>query len=320
LSTFARHKASIFQRVASVQEPQEWTFQQTTTTDTFKHGDGTMARLLTTPQQNFFDTFGYLSLPGLLADVIEEIIEAFEQVWADRGGGHHGEQHDEERRSCIVPFIDQHPRLCALLDDERIDGLLCDLLGDDYNYSGSDGNYYAGDTQWHSDGFKQTQHRYVKIAFYLDDLDADTGCLRVIPGSHIPQDSFAETLQQHVKEIGDWWGVDGSQVPAQAMATTPGDIAVFNHNLKHAAFGGSGRRRMFTINCTQRFAEADLQIWRDYISGMARFWTDRMYGETMVSTASPARMVHLEQGMANDGHLAALSAKAREEMNEPSRG
>ena len=279
-----------------------------------------MASLLTPAQQKFFDTFGFLSLPGLLSDVIGEVTDAFEEVWAQRGGGHHGQEHDGERRSCIVPFIDQHPRLCALLDDERIDGLLCDLLGDDFNYAGSDGNYYAGDTRWHSDGFKQMEHRFLKVAFYLDELDADTGCLRVIPGSHRAQDVYSETLQKHVGQIEETWGVDGRQVPALALTTTPGDIAVFNHNLKHAAFGGSGRRRMFTINCTQRFADDDLPMWRDYIAGGARFWSDRMYGETMVSSASERRMIHLAQGMEHDGHLAALAAKAREEMTEPSRG
>jgi len=40
----------------------------------------------------------------------------------------------------------------------------------------------------------------------------------------------------------------------------------------------------------------------------------------MVATAGPERMVHLEQPMANDGHLAALALKARAEMDEPSRG
>ena len=25
------------------------------------------------------------------------------------------------------------------------------LLGEDYNYASSDGNYYVGDTKWHSD-------------------------------------------------------------------------------------------------------------------------------------------------------------------------
>ena len=31
-------------------------------------------------QLNFFDTFGYQALPGLIADCIDEITNAFEQV------------------------------------------------------------------------------------------------------------------------------------------------------------------------------------------------------------------------------------------------
>ncbi|MDE2733760.1 MAG: phytanoyl-CoA dioxygenase family protein, partial [Gemmatimonadota bacterium] len=167
-------------------------------------------------QLNFFDTFGYLALPGLMADCIDEIIDAFEQVWAERGGGHYGQPHDGERRSCIVPFIDQHERLCALLDDPRIEGLLASLLGDDFNYSGSDGNYYAGDTRWHSDGY-QKEIRHVKIAFYLDHLTRDTGCLRVIPGSHRRGDQYAETLEANVKQSQEQWGISGDQVPAVAL-------------------------------------------------------------------------------------------------------
>ena len=51
-----------------------------------------------------------------------------------------------------------------------------------------------------------------------------------------------------------------------------------------------------------------------------RFWVERNYGEAMMRTAGPSRMVHLEQRMANDGHMAELARKAREEMSEPSRG
>ena len=40
----------------------------------------------------------------------------------------------------------------------------------------------------------------------------------------------------------------------------------------------------------------------------------------LLGAATEQRMVHLEQVMANDDHLAALSAKARAEMPEPSRG
>jgi hypothetical protein len=40
----------------------------------------------------------------------------------------------------------------------------------------------------------------------------------------------------------------------------------------------------------------------------------------MVRTAGQQRQRHLEQVMANDGHLAELARKARETMPEPSRG
>ena len=39
----------------------------------------------------------------------------------------------------------------------------------------------------------------------------------------------------------------------------------------------------------------------------------------MVRTAGPERMVHLEQILANDGHLAELSRRQRAETTEPSR-
>lgn len=56
------------------------------------------------------------------------------------------------------------------------------------------------------------------------------------------------------------------------------------------------------------------------MEGLARFWIERAYGDKMMMTAGPGRMVHLQQLMANDGHLAALAAKARAQMPEPARG
>ena len=105
---------------------------------------------LSEQQIRFFETFGYLGFPGLMADRIDEITEAFEAVWSERGGGHNGQPHAGEARSCIVPFIDQSAALSSLIDDPRIHALAATLLGDDFNYMGSDGNYYVGDTGWHS--------------------------------------------------------------------------------------------------------------------------------------------------------------------------
>jgi len=273
---------------------------------------------LTEQQLSFFDTFGYLAFPGLMADCIDEIIAEFEALWESHGSGHNGKPHDGKARSCIFPFIDQRERLCALLDDPRIHGIAASLLGDDFNYMGSDGNYYAGDTGWHSDGFEPNYR--VKIALYLDPLTRESGCLRVIPGSHLPGDRYAGRLQELAGRSQERWGIHGRDVPAVAFETRPGDLVCFNQNTKHASFGGSARRRMFTLNFARRFPEERLQELRDYCAHHARFWTDHLYGEAMIRTATPERMRHLEQVMANDGHMAELARQARERMAEPSRG
>ena len=41
---------------------------------------------LSEQQVRFFETFGYLGFPGLMADRIDQITEAFETVWIERGG------------------------------------------------------------------------------------------------------------------------------------------------------------------------------------------------------------------------------------------
>jgi len=272
----------------------------------------------------FFETFGYLTFPGLFRDEIGAITDAFGKVWVANGGKLDGAPDDLERKSVVVPFIDQHAYLSALIDDPRIHDVGVTLCGDDFNYWASDGNVYVGDTPWHSD-HAFGKYLSIKIAFYLDQLDADSGCIRVIPGSHHAPDHYAQLLgpidyyrappdaRMNLPEAT--WGIPGKDVPAAALATNPGDVVIFHHELKHASFGGGSRRRMFTINLQARHAERDLDHIRESMSDLARHGMDRAYGEEMLRTASPARMRHLEQRLANDRHLAACAAK-----NELTRG
>ena len=185
--------------------------------------------VLSDEQKNFFATFGYLTLPGLLEDRAGDIIHDFEEVWDSYGGGQDGKPHDGVNRSCIVPFSDSHPNLVSLIDDPRIDGLATGLLGDEWNVMGSDGNYYAGDTQWHSDGgHARGDPMHIKIAFYLDTLTRDTGALRLIPGSHLLGDSYADALNPvtAASRLPDFdtkeAGISGRDVPAVAIETVEG--------------------------------------------------------------------------------------------------
>jgi len=154
--------------------------------------------------------------------------------------------------------------------------------------------------------------RLLKIAFYLDPVDRDTGALRVIPGSHrLDGDRFARELEEHALECANAWGVEGRDVPALSLDSRPGDVAVMDQRLKHAAFGGGDRRRMFTIDLTQRFAEADIGVLRDFIGGQHVWCVHSVYGPAMLRTAGTTptaeeRTRHLEQVQANQDHLPEL--------------
>jgi len=225
-----------------------------------------------------------------------------------------------------LPFIDQSEYLAALLDDPRVDGIFTSLLGDDYNFLGSDGNFYVGDSSWHSDTDWSGKMRgkppriFYKLALYLDPVTRDTGALRVIPGSHRYGDHFAEDLQQRLRTSHETMGITGAEVPAIALESQPGDVVVFNQNTKHGAWGGGTRRRMFTINCTARYKDDEMPYLRNEISAFARFWVDTVYSDIMLRTASPQRMVHLQQAMTQQDHLAEEVRKAKMTMTEPSRG
>ena len=269
---------------------------------------------LSEQQQQFFEDFGFLRLPGALKDDIGWIIEEFEAVFRDKGI-----VPDPARRVCIVPFPDQREKLCSLLDHPIINGVAESLLGEDWNYVGGDGNYYTGDTTWHTDGW-HPQARYLKIAFYLDPVKRDSGALRVVPGSQrVNPDGSGEF--RRVPKSNEAYGIAGPDVPAFALETTPGDLAVFNHNILHSAWGGNSCRRMFTLNlCAHATTSAQIQDLEDFVASGARFWIDQPIGEKMLRTASPQRMKHLQQVIDHSHHLPALAAHARQTMSEPARG
>ena len=70
---------------------------------------------------------------------------------------------------------------------------------------------------------------------------------------------------------------------------------------------------MFTMNFCKRYPDERIDEFEEKIGKEARFWIDRLYGEAMVRTAGPERMVHLEQVLANDGHMAGARPPAPRE-------
>jgi len=262
-------------------------------------------------QRAFFEQYGFLTLRGVLARDIQWITEEFEQAWL------HGErsgftEQGEPNASALVPFIDARERLCTLVDHPSLEGILEGLLGPGYNYLSSDGRPYSGDTTWHPDGQWERRSLYLKVAIYLDPLTRETGALRVIPGSHLLPDSYAQGARSAASSE-QLYGIPQSQIPCVALDSQPGDVVIFNHNTMHGAFGGGNRRRMFTMNLGRR-AESPQQIedLESYIAYHVPTWAGRVHGPAMLRTATPNRMRHLEQVIAHEGHLAGLRAQVVE--------
>ncbi len=219
---------------------------------------------LTSEQQTFFHAFGYLVVRQLLFPAeMDEVTESFEWSIQNWGGG---AEHDGSARTMLGGPIEHDPRLCALLDHPGILGLIGGVTGEDFNYCSGDGNYYPGDTRWHPDG-NWGQLWVTKTAFCLDEVRRDSGCLRVIPGSHRP-DHFVRMDGINPRDCEETFGVSQDRFPGNvAIEADPGDIVIFNYDLYHTSFGGGPRRRMFTMNCTRHAkTPADMAVLHEYVS------------------------------------------------------
>ena len=93
-------------------------------------------------------------------------------------------------------------------------------------------------------------------------------------------------------------------VPAVALESNPGDVVCMHQMCKHASFGGTSRRRMFTINCTPRYVgEEGAEFLRremmvsKLVEGPGFALRSDVYEGVMLETASEQRMVHLEQAV-----------------------
>ena len=151
---------------------------------------------------------------------------------------------------------------------------------------------------WHSDQHLDTPLHSVKVAFYLPSHPR----LR-LPAADPRQlqrgDSFSDGLhavvpisaQNRSREV---WGLHGSEVPAVAIESTPGDMVLFNHKTKHSAWGGGTKRRMFTYNFEERMTGTQVPyLARTLADVHAR--NGAIFGEAMLRTAGPERRRHLEQ-------------------------
>jgi hypothetical protein len=254
---------------------------------------------LTKHQMNFFDTFGYLKLPGLLADQIADISQQFDSLLSRNEPeiiDWKHEAHYMQSRKILLQFVERLPELTRLLDDPRVDGIFSTLLGKDYLYRASEGNLFSGDTYWHSDLYgADFRYRHIKILLYLEPLDADSGAFRAIPGSHLFGDKFSNKLERFVWKHEENYGLQKDEVPSVTIPTVPGDVLVFDYRLKHATSHTLNTRRMFSICASQPFAEEDMPSLAKLVNDFLPMSQGQVYRPDFIANSPPERLKHMDQ-------------------------
>lgn len=245
--------------------------------------------VLTQQHLDFLDVFGFLRLPGMLADEFDDIERGFEEVfaakefleWLARLQGHplpdmapgagydgypawfetHFDLHFGERRMTVPDITERHDLLRGLPRDPRLLSIARAVLGAEPRVLPSDGNLFWCDTSWHADSYgAPLGERHVKISMYLDRLDADTGAIRIVPGTSFFQSPFARRVRRTTSEpdrIREAWGIEPDEVPSFVLESQPGDVVVWDYRTVHGAFHSCPRRRLLSMNYTSASADDD---------------------------------------------------------------
>ena len=229
--------------------------------------------MLTNEQKQYFSTFGFLVLPELFSAQEADLIRReSERIFLK---GRDGKPFDGKKRQCMIPFYEHSPELTRILEDDRIYSIGEDLLGPDFVMECTEGNLHVGDTQWHGGDPVPVGQLNIKVNFNLEPVTAETGALRVIPGSHLP--GFKERMEplvaRHTDPPAMPFGVPGPDIPSFVLESQPGDVVVFPETIWHGAFGGASGRIQHAISFNTNTVTDEHVAWvRDFYNRAQPAW------------------------------------------------
>jgi len=199
--------------------------------------------MLTPIQRDQYQTFGCVILRNYLSVAEVGRLQAEsrrELAWQFRH-----KPFDGTRRHFTCMNQDHRtPFAAGLLQDERFLGVADQLLGRALPMWCDANRYTDPLTGWHPDCVDQEwswQLPAAKFCIYLQPLRADSGALRVIPGSH------HRPLHDQVRVFLGEHQVRVAEVPALVCDTDPGDVILFQTALWHASDGGGRDRGLNTL-------------------------------------------------------------------------
>lgn len=199
---------------------------------------------------SYFSEQGYLHIKGLFSDrQVAELISVVSdlQQWPDRPGQWMKYYEPGGLLCRIENFVQHHRHLGELIQGQRLNQLVGDLMGEAAVLFKEKINFKlpgGGGFEAHQDApaFTSFGHHYhITMMIAFDEATRENGCLELVPGrwsrSFLPMTSGL-TITQEQESLMNW----------QAIDMAPGDILLFDSYLPHrsrANFSSSPRRALY---------------------------------------------------------------------------
>jgi Phytanoyl-CoA dioxygenase (PhyH) len=200
--------------------------------------------MLTTGHVDHFRTFGFTVLRGYLADRATALRAEVDAAIRDGYAATYDERVIDGISGHYLPMASRLTPVSALLvcDDPRLIDAAEQLLGGPVIPECPEGVLYFFEAGWHTDDGIGV--RGVKFAAYFDELTAGTGALRLVPGSHHPEQNArlaAYSRRRGPVRSEEQAAAYQASIPGYIADTSPGDVIAFNLRTWHASTGGRDR-------------------------------------------------------------------------------
>src|SRR6516162_9356268 len=262
--------------------------------------------MLTTAQAGHFTTFGFAVLRGFLADRAAVLRAEAHAAIRDAYAATYDERVIDGISGHYLPMAARLTPVSASLvcDDPRFIDAAERLLDGPVIPECPEGVMYFAGAGWHTDDGIGVHG--VKFAVYFDELTADNGALRLVPGSHHPEQharlAAYRDRQLPVRTAAEAAAYQAS-IPGYVAATSPGDVIAFDLHTWHASVGGRDRLAWNAVylRCPETDDERDRtlrsahdgfeQAYRGFDSGRYPVWRDWLGG----AAARPGRAPVIER-------------------------
>jgi hypothetical protein len=218
--------------------------------------------MLTTAQVDHFRTFGFTVLRGYLADRAAALRAEAGAAIRDAYAASYDERVIDGISGHYLPMTSRLTPVSASLicDDPRFIDAARQLLGGPVIPECPEGVLYFAEAGWHADDGIGVQG--VKFAAYFDGLTAANGALRLVPGSHHPeQDTRLAAYRDRRMPVRTDAEAAAYQAsfPGHVAATAPGDVIAFDLHTWHASSRGRDRLAWTAVyqRCPGTDAERD---------------------------------------------------------------